>query len=52
MTFTLPLVKLTGGTKSPGKNALVEQYQFEAAPGIGANGHQATTIQIHDTLAP
>lgn len=51
-TFTLPLVKLSGGSKSPGKNAIIEQYQFEAEPGIGANGFQASTIQIHDTLAP
>lgn len=51
MTITLPYIKLSGGDQPIVEKAIVQSFQFTARVGDGANGYEATTIQIQDTLA-
>ena len=51
MTFTLPRIKLSSDTKDDGEKGIVSQNSFQALKGSGANGLEATTIQIQDSAA-
>lgn len=51
MTFTLPRIKLSTDTKDDGEKGIVSQNSFTALKGTGANGFEATTIQILDSAA-
>ena len=51
MTFTLPRIKLSTDTKDDGEKGIVSSNSFQALKGSGANGLEATTIQIQDSAA-
>ncbi len=51
MNIVLPSLKLAGGDLPDGERALVQSFQFSAAVGSGANGYEATTLFIQDSLA-
>lgn len=51
MTFTLPRIKLSSDTKDDGEKGIVSQNSFQALKGTGANGFEATTLQVQDSLA-
>lgn len=51
MTFTLPRIKLSSDTKDDGEKGIVSQNSFQALKGTGANGFEATTLMVQDSLA-
>jgi hypothetical protein len=51
MSFTLPRIKLSTDTKDDGEKGIVAQNSFTALKGTGANGFEATTLQIQDSAA-
>lgn len=51
ITIALPRIKLSSDTKDDGEKGLVAQNSFQALKGSGANGFEATTIQIVDSAA-
>lgn len=51
ISFTLPYCKLAGGDQPIVEKAIVQSFDFTARVGDGANGYEATTLQVQDTLA-
>ena len=52
MTLTLPYIKLGGGDQADSERAIIQSFDFTARVGDGANGYEATTLMVHDSLAP
>jgi hypothetical protein len=51
ISLTLPRIKVNSDTKDDGEKQVVAANSFKALLGSGANGFQATTLQIQDSLA-
>ena len=51
MNLVIPASKLSGGDLPDGERALVQSFQFAGALGSGANGYEATTLFVQDSLA-
>lgn len=51
MVLTVPYAKLSGGDQPDTEKAIVQSFQFDGRVGDGANGFEATTLMIQDTLA-
>lgn len=52
LTFALPKLKLSGGSKEDRPQAVRESYDFTASKGDGSNGWESTTFWIQDSAAP
>ena len=52
LVITVPAVKLSGGDMADAEKAVIQNFQYTASiGGGGANGYEATTIMIQDSLA-
>jgi hypothetical protein len=51
VTFTLPRIKLSGGSYQDNPQAMRQQFEFTAIKGDGTAGFEATTMQVQDSLA-
>jgi hypothetical protein len=52
MNIAIPYAKISGGELDDNEKAVVQSFDFTARVGDGANGYEATTIWIQDSLAP